>query len=154
MSADITANRTAETSLSAIPLPVFTQSFLRWRSRSLDRRQRGNVGRDGGAIVGTEQRRVRDHFGHRSAGVIAVRIHAVAEKARNVFLRPRDLVAAPMTEAGRRDVGHPAFAVRRRAAGKPLAFDDAAEDIARRMTFGAVAGAVHQIGAAIPLRRL
>ena len=40
------------------------------------------------------------------------------------FCRPRGVVLAPVLQAGRRDVGHPALAVRRRAAGKALALDD------------------------------
>ena len=51
-----------------------------------------------------------------------------------------------------RDVRDPALAFRIGPAGKALRRDDTAERIARRMAFGAMAGAVHQIGAAIPLR--
>ena len=41
-----------------------------------------------------------------------------------------------------------------RPASEALAFDDSAEEIARAVTFGAMAGPVHQVGATVPLRRL
>src|SRR5271170_3660925 len=59
-----------------------------------------------------------------------------------------------MTQARRRDVRHPAFAVGRWAAGETFAGGDRAEKIARAVTFGAVSRSVHQISAAIPFRRL
>src|SRR5258708_3013674 len=51
------------------------------------------------------------------------------------------------------EVPHPAPGFRGGAARKTLVGNDAAEKIARAVTFGAVAEGVDQIGAAIPLRR-
>src|SRR5262249_25292389 len=152
MSADITANSTAETSLSVMPLPVFMDAlplqgggtsvrlaliqsklslFLLRRRRSLDRRQVEDIIGHRGAILGAQQRGVLDHLGHRAAGVIAGRIHAVVEEACDVLFLPGGVIAAPVAQTRPRGVGHPALAVRRRPAGEALARDDAAEEIAR-----------------------
>ena len=60
----------------------------------------------------------------------------------------------PIVQLALRDVGDAALPGRARASGKAPAGDDRAQKIARRMTFGAVAGAIHEISAAIPLRGL
>src|SRR5262249_8481010 len=48
------------------------------------------------------------------------------------------------------NVRHPALPVRIGTTGKALRSDDAAEEIARAVALGAMAKAVHEIGAAIP----
>src|SRR5205085_12500699 len=53
-----------------------------------------------------------------------------------------------------RNVGHPALAFRIGPAGETLRGDDAAERIARAVTFGAMAKTVDKIGAAIPGGRM
>src|ERR1700722_12982626 len=171
------ANNTADTSLSEMPLLVFMRSFLpfqgeedassspsskcpgglvllRWRRWPLPWRQRSNVDGHRVAIFLAEQRGVVDDLSHVAARIIAGWVHAVVEEAGDVLHRPGDLVLSPMTEPHGRNVRHPAFAVGRRATGEPLALDDAPEEIARAVALGAVSGAVDQIGAAIPLRRL
>src|SRR5208282_3354346 len=129
-------------------------SFLRRRLRTLPRRQRDDVGGDRRTVGGVELGGVADRLDHRAAGEITGRIHAVVEETGDVFRRPGDILLRPMLQPDRGDVRHPALAVRTGSAGKARAGDDGAEKIARAVAFGAVPGAVDQISAAIPLRRL
>jgi hypothetical protein len=61
-----------------------------------------------------------DDVGHGVAGIIAIRVLAVFEKARNILPRPGNVVLRPMTETCRRDVRRPVLVVRSWPAGKAL----------------------------------
>ena len=95
------------------------------------RRQRGDIGRDGSTVSLAEKSSVANDFGHRPAGEIAGRVHAVGQKARDIFFRPGEVVLRPMLQASRCDVGHPAIAVRSASSGESFFFDDRAEKVAR-----------------------
>ena len=115
--------------------------------RSVDRRQRLDVVGDRGAIFRRELRGVLDHAHHRSAGAVAIGHLAGLEKI-------ADVLCAPVRKSLLGDVGHPALAFRIGPARKSLRGDDAAEEIPRAVAFRAMAKTVHEIGAAIPLRRM
>src|SRR5208282_3970453 len=53
----------------------------------------------------------------------------------------------PVPEAARGDIGRLALAVRERAAGQPARLDDAAEEVAGRVAFGAMSRPLHEIAA-------
>src|ERR1019366_7396403 len=67
--------------------------------------------------------------------------------------RFRDIGLSPALELELGDVGNAALAIGARPAGEAQARDHATERVARRVTFRAVAGAVDQVSAPIPLRR-
>src|SRR4029079_13183528 len=99
------------------------------------------------AIGGAELTRVGDDLNHRATDTVGIRRHAAVEHFDEIL----DL---PVMQLALREVGHAARPGRPLAAGEAPARDDRAEKIARRMTFGAMAGCVHQIGASVPLRGL
>ena len=68
------------------------------------------------------------------------------------FPLPRRVFLRPVLQSGRRDIGHEALAVRRGRRRSARA-DDRPEDVARAVTLGAMAGPVHEVSAAIYLRR-
>src|SRR5258707_1281260 len=114
--------------------------------RSFDRRQRFDIVRDRGAILGRELRRIADDRGHRATDRIAVRHVAGFEDTLDVPFRVT-------TDPRRRNVGNPtvaAFLIR--TAGEALACNDGAEKIAGTVTLRAVAWAFDEIGTAVPLR--
>src|SRR3984893_10611735 len=111
--------------------------------RSLDRRQRFEICRDCGAILGRQLRGVLDDARHRAAGAIVIGGRAGFEEIGDVLL-------APFGKPFLRDVRHPALAFRIWPAGEALPGDNAAEEISGTVALGAMAEAVDQIGAAIP----
>ena len=76
---------------------------------------------------------------------VTVQCHPRLEQIGNVGL-------LPLAELGLCDVRDPTFALWIWTSGETLRGDDRAQRIARTMTLGAVAGAIDEIGAAIPLR--
>src|SRR6476620_6749736 len=64
-----------------------------------------------------------------------------------------DVLLAPFAEALLGDVGDPPLARQVRTAREALVSFDRAQNVPRAVAFGAVAGAIDQIGAAVPLRR-
>src|SRR5207248_733010 len=84
--------------------------------------------------------------GHGGADRIPFRGLPGLQQVTNVLIRP-------VLEPQLRDIRHPALAVRGGTSGEPLSCHDAAECIARAVTFGAMAWAVDQIGATVPSRR-
>src|SRR5262252_10553688 len=113
--------------------------FYRW--------QRFEVERDRGTILRRKLRRIAHHVPHEATDRIAVGHVSGLENALDVALR---IVA----DSFRRDVWDPTVAAFRiGAAGKALALDDAAEEVARAVALRAMARAVDQISAAIPRRR-
>src|SRR5262245_19399432 len=127
------------------PYALFLLRLFRLFRRlgAFDRRQRLDVGRDRLAVGFGQALRRAHHFGHRSADRIAGGRGAGGENLDDVGL-------GIIADALGRDVRDPVVAHGGGAAGEALALDDAAEEVARAVAFGAVAGAVDQIGAAIP----
>ena len=62
-----------------------------------------------------------------------------------------DVLFAPFADTFLRDVRYPSLAFRIWPAGETLRGDDATEEIARAVTLGAMAEAVDEISAAIPV---
>src|SRR6185295_17690114 len=145
MKADVNFSRTALRMLTFIA--GGSLSLLLWWLRAFDRRQRLDVGRHRGAILGAELRGVADHGRHWAADRVAVRCIAGFEQVGDVLL-------GVIAERLLGDVRNPALALRIGAARKALRRDDAAEDVAWAMALGAVAGTVDQIGTPVPRRRL
>src|SRR3984893_14937380 len=142
------SDRLAAMKVKTCPLRLFValRRLLRPR-RSVDRRQRLEIFRDRRPIFGAELRSVLDHARHRAAGAVAIG-HLPG------FEEIGDVLRAPVANPLWRDVRHPALAFRVWPAGEALRCDDAAEKIARAVALGAMAEAVDQIGAAVPLRRV
>src|SRR5207248_8326317 len=114
--------------------------------RSLRRRQRLHVIRDRRAVVGWKLRSILDHASHGAAGGVVIGRCPGFEEIGDILLAP---IAYPFLG----DVRHPALALRIGSPGEALRGDDAAKEIARAVTLRAMAEAVHEIGAAIPLCR-
>src|ERR1041385_5900900 len=193
MSADITANSSAEASLSRIPLATCMERdagrrrgagairgrestmsarareagcahaswlvrawrrFVRMRLTSgtivlflcrflpFHRRQRFDVGGNGGAIICRKLRGVAHHLGHLPTDGISFERLPRLEQIRNVVLRP---VAEPL----RREIGNRALPLRIRPAGEALRGNDAAHEIARAVAFRTVPRPLDQISAAV-----
>src|ERR1041384_1695933 len=111
-------------------------SFGLRRLGSLDRGQRADVGRERLAVGRAELLKAADDLGHLAAEAVAVRRLTGLEQLDEILLR--------IGQALLRDVGHEAVGIAARigSAGEALARDDAAQDIARRMAFGAMGRAV------------
>src|SRR6266436_1432515 len=119
-----------------------------WALRPLHRRQRFDVKRDRGTIVRRKFRRIGHHGRHQATDRIAVGHVPALEDSFDVAL-------GVVADSCWRDIGDGAVAAFRiGTAGKALACDDAAEEIARAVALRAMARAVDQISAAIPLRWL
>src|SRR6266849_926775 len=115
--------------------------------RSFDRRKRFYIGRHGGAIFGRKLGSVAHDRSHGTADGIAVRQLAGLEDAPDVLL-------GIIADSGLGNIGNLAVAAFRvGAAGEALACNDSAEAIARAVALRAMARAVDEIGAAIPLLR-
>src|SRR5207245_11598106 len=102
--------------------------------------------RDRRAVVGWKLRSILDHAGHRAAGGVVI-------GRRPGFEEVGDVLLAPIAYSFLGDVRHPALAFRIGSPGKALRADDAAKEMAGAVTLRAMTKAVHEIGAAIPLRR-
>src|SRR5262245_39323371 len=104
--------------------PGARASGLARRLLSDDRRQGLDVGRNGAAVVGAELLGIAHDLGHGGADRVPIGGLAALEQIGDILVRP-------ILQAVLGDVGHPALAVGRRAAGEALGLDDAPRRIAR-----------------------
>src|ERR1700674_2960152 len=110
-------------------------------------RQRFDVGRHRGAILGAQLRSIVYDLHHWPTYPVAVHRHAGRKRFGDFWLRP-----LLQLELG--NIREAALAIGSWTAGKTLSGNDGADTIASAVAFGTVAGTVNQIGTAIPLRGL
>src|SRR5207249_667951 len=115
--------------------------------RLFRRGQRLEIDRNCFAIGRIQLLCVSDDLDHGPTDAIGIGRHTA-------FERLDEILNFPVAKLALGDVGDATLPCRTLPASKSSADDDGAEYIARRMTFGTVAGAVDKISAAIPLRGL
>src|SRR5437016_12674504 len=107
-------------------------------ARLFRRGQRLKIDRNGFAIGRAQLLCVSDDLDHRPTDAVGVRRHTALE-------RFDEILNFPIVKLALRDVGDATLPCRVLPTSKSSAGDDGAEYVARRMTFGTVAGAIDEI---------
>ena len=131
---------------SATFILFLASAFLLFRHRVRQRRQRLQIGGNRRAVFRLELRNVLLHPRHEAADHVEIRRIPGFQQIGDVLRAP---IGKPVI--ARRDIRDLTLAFRIAGAGKGLALDDAAEEVARRMTLAAMTGPVDEIVAAIDL---